>query len=180
CQDLAVSQGSELNEQLVATVTDTDLAARCERHRHGATCVGSGPSGRSRLSARECARSVLRTSVRCPSSAARTAVAAAMDVLPTPPFPVYTMMRIPSDTRANVHWIEVHLPSGLLGMVYSATRCTPCLRSVDEPDLLWRSAGHWPGRSLRSTWCSPSTPRQRHSYCYWGSDPPSLSRPRQF
>ena len=75
--------------------------------------------------------------MRCPSSAARTAVAAAIDVLPTPPLPVYTMMRIPSDTRANADWIEVHLPSGLLGMVYSATRCTPCLRSVKEPDLLW-------------------------------------------
>src|SRR5207302_10635373 len=33
-QDLAVSKGSDLNEQLVATVTDTDLAARCERHRN--------------------------------------------------------------------------------------------------------------------------------------------------
>src|SRR6202023_3375193 len=88
-------------------------------HSRGATCVGSGQSGRSRLSASECARSVLRTSVRCPSSAARTAVAAAIDVLPTPPLPVYTMMRIRSDTRANTDWIEVHLPSGLLVMVYS-------------------------------------------------------------
>src|ERR1700730_18211653 len=113
-------------------------------HSDGATCVGSGPSGRSRLSASECARSVLRTSVRYPSSAARTAVAAAIDVLPTPPLPVYTMMRMPSDTRANADWIEVHLPSGLLGMVYFATRCTPCLRSVDEPDVLWRPVGHWP------------------------------------
>src|ERR1700687_5392691 len=34
-QDLAVSKTSDLNEQLVASVIDADLAAGCEWHRHG-------------------------------------------------------------------------------------------------------------------------------------------------
>ena len=55
--------------------------------------VGSAPSGTSKESASECAMSVEITSVRCPRSAARSAVAAATLVFPTPPLPVYTMIR---------------------------------------------------------------------------------------
>src|SRR5205823_14258783 len=52
------------------------------------TCVASVPSSTSNESPRECAGSVLMTTVRYPAAAHRTAVAAATDVLPTPPFPV--------------------------------------------------------------------------------------------
>ena len=50
-------------------------------------------SGTSNESASECAGSVLMTSVRCPAAAARTAVAAATVVLPTPPLPVNSRIR---------------------------------------------------------------------------------------
>ena len=52
------------------------------------TGVGWSPSGTSNASASECAGSVEQTIVRSPDSAARTAVAAATVVLPTPPLPV--------------------------------------------------------------------------------------------
>src|SRR5262249_3424794 len=68
-------------------------------HRLLATRLGSGPSVVSRLSARECARSVLSTTVRWPSSAQRSAVAAATEVLPTPPLPVKTRMRTARQCR---------------------------------------------------------------------------------
>ena len=48
----------------------------------------SPPTGRSKLSPRLCAASVLMTRVRWPRRAARRAVAAATLVLPTPPLPV--------------------------------------------------------------------------------------------
>ena len=137
-------------------------------HSSGATSVGSGPSGRSRLSASECARSVLRTSVRCPSSAARTAVAAAIDVLPTPPLPVYTMMRIPSDTRATDDWVEIH-PSGVLATV-SVPR-TASLEQVHALTLECPAAP--PGRPVRAGRAAPAprslaswqSGRQRASAC---------------
>ena len=53
----------------------------------GFTSVGSLPSSRSSASRRLCAESVETTSVRCPSCAARIAVAAERLVLPTPPLP---------------------------------------------------------------------------------------------
>ena len=53
----------------------------------GAITVGSGPTVRSRASARLWAESVETTSVRWPSFAERTAVAAERLVLPTPPLP---------------------------------------------------------------------------------------------
>lgn len=47
--------------------------------------------------------SVEMTSVRFPRSADKSAVAAATLVFPTPPFPVYTMIRVASVTdRASV------------------------------------------------------------------------------
>src|SRR5216683_1383895 len=81
-------------------------------HSRGATSFGSGPSGRSRLSASECARSVLRTRVRCPSSAARAAVAAAMDILPTPAF-------------AGIH-DDAH------ALRYTRTHCLDWLRTIQQ------------------------------------------------
>jgi hypothetical protein len=56
--------------------------------------VAWSPSGRSSASARECAGSVEVTSTRCPRDAARTAVAAATEVLPTPPLPVNSSTRV--------------------------------------------------------------------------------------
>ena len=50
------------------------------------------PSGCSSASASECAGSVHRTTVRRPAAAHRRAVAAATDVLPTPPLPVYRIV----------------------------------------------------------------------------------------
>ena len=49
---------------------------------------GSLPTGSSSTSASECAGSVESTTVRSPAAAQRRAVAAATDVLPTPPLPV--------------------------------------------------------------------------------------------
>src|SRR5436309_1519089 len=59
------------------------------------TCVASVPSSTSNESPRECAGSVLMTTVRYPAAAQRTAVAAATEVLPTPPFPVNRTTRTP-------------------------------------------------------------------------------------
>ena len=55
--------------------------------RLGAIAAGSGPTFRSRASARLWAESVETTRVRLPSWAARTAVAALRLVFPTPPLP---------------------------------------------------------------------------------------------
>ena len=56
--------------------------------------VGALPILVSKESASECAGSVDITNVRSPALAARTAVAAATVVLPTPPLPVNRMTRI--------------------------------------------------------------------------------------
>ena len=53
-----------------------------------ATFVGTPPTSACSTSASECAGSVEITSVRAPAAAQRRAVAAATDVLPTPPLPV--------------------------------------------------------------------------------------------
>ena len=50
--------------------------------------VDCAPTGSSSTSASECAGSVESTTVRSPAAAQRRAVAAATDVLPTPPLPV--------------------------------------------------------------------------------------------
>src|SRR5439155_12412184 len=57
-------------------------------HKFSPTFVASVPSSMSKESPSECAGSVLMTTVRYPAAAQRTAVAAATDVLPTPPLPV--------------------------------------------------------------------------------------------
>src|SRR6266496_3131202 len=62
--------------------------------RFGANSFGSEVRGLFKQSARLWARSVLTTRVRLPIIAERTAVAAEMVVLPTPPFPRYSMIRI--------------------------------------------------------------------------------------
>src|SRR5262245_53276994 len=80
------------------------LSTSCP-HRWSATSTGSGPSGWSSESARLWAASVLSTSVRRPSAASRPAVAAATLVLPTPPLPVYTRMRM--SPPCNYYEIEV-------------------------------------------------------------------------
>lgn len=69
-------------------------ASTCWTHRRSATGVGSAPMGVPKASARECAASVERTSVRCPARAARAAVPAAAVVLPTPPLPVKSRIRV--------------------------------------------------------------------------------------
>src|SRR5438045_8808873 len=56
--------------------------------------VARSPSGTSNASASECAGSVETTTVRSPASDARNAVAAATVVLPTPPLPVNSRMRM--------------------------------------------------------------------------------------
>ena len=63
-------------------------ADSCCAHSAGPTGVGTEPTSASRTSASECAGSVESTSVRAPDAAQRRAVAAATDVLPTPPLPV--------------------------------------------------------------------------------------------
>ena len=60
----------------------------CWPHRPSDTAVGSLPTSVSRDSASEPAGSVESTSVRAPAAAQRRAVAAATEVLPTPPLPV--------------------------------------------------------------------------------------------
>src|SRR5688572_9734814 len=65
----------------------------CWPNRLGTTSTGSGPSSTSNASASEWAGSVDSTIVRRPSSAHRSAVAAAVVVLPTPPLPVKSSTR---------------------------------------------------------------------------------------
>src|SRR5438132_6580620 len=62
-------------------------------HSFGAISWARAVSGTSKESAREWAGSVLMIRVRCPAAAARTAVAAATVVLPTPPLPVNKRIR---------------------------------------------------------------------------------------
>src|SRR5690606_36766176 len=68
-------------------------ASICCPHSPFAIGATSGPSSQSRASASECAGSVDSASVRSPASAQRSAVAAAVVVLPTPPLPVKSRMR---------------------------------------------------------------------------------------
>jgi hypothetical protein len=68
-------------------------AETCWPHRHGPIGAGSVPSGTCSASASECAGSVDSTTVRSPAAAQRRAVAAATDVFPTPPLPVYRIVR---------------------------------------------------------------------------------------
>src|SRR5216684_6461569 len=75
-------------------------------HRLAESSFGFEASGMLRQSARLCARSVLTTSVRLPSAAERAAVAAAMVVLPTPPLPRYSIIRI-SPCFLNVLFFRV-------------------------------------------------------------------------
>ena len=75
-------------------------ASSCWPQRSSATGAGSGPSGTSKASASECAGSVDSTIVRRPASAQRTAVAAAVVVLPTPPLPVKRRTRVTGLPRA--------------------------------------------------------------------------------
>ena len=69
-------------------------------NRFGAAGEGSGPSSTSSESDRLWAGSVERTTVRSPAAAQLRAVAAATLVLPTPPFPVYRMVRGAMEARA--------------------------------------------------------------------------------
>src|SRR4028119_1178576 len=62
-------------------------------HTPAAIFFGSGPMGASKASESECAGSVLITSTFFPLPAAFSAVAAATLVFPTPPFPVYRIVR---------------------------------------------------------------------------------------
>ena len=66
----------------------SSCAATCWAHRRSPTCVGSPPTGVSRESASECAGSVDMITVSTPLAATLRAVAAATEVLPTPPLPV--------------------------------------------------------------------------------------------
>ena len=63
-------------------------ADTCWAHRRSPTCVGSPPTAVCSESASECAGSVESTTVSIPLAATRRAVAAATEVLPTPPLPV--------------------------------------------------------------------------------------------
>ena len=71
-------------------------ASICCPHRRSAISVGNEPISASNESPSEWAGSVLITSVRRPARAARTAVAAATVVLPTPPLPVNRITRTAS------------------------------------------------------------------------------------
>ena len=68
--------------------SSSDRASTCWAHKPSATAVGAPPTTASSESANECAGSVDSTIVRRPPAAQRRAVAAATDVLPTPPLPV--------------------------------------------------------------------------------------------
>ena len=63
-------------------------AETCCAHKLAPISAGSPPTGVSSTSASECAGSVESTIVRSPAAAQRRAVAAATEVLPTPPLPV--------------------------------------------------------------------------------------------
>src|SRR5919199_3765791 len=97
----------------------------CSAHRFGASSVGSLPSSASNESAREWAGSVDITRVRCPSWAARAAVAAATVVLPTPPLPVNNRIRNDAPTGSRPMCAP---PSGVripLGSAAYAERTCP-------------------------------------------------------
>jgi hypothetical protein len=68
--------------------SSSSCACTCCAHRRSPTGVGLEPTSSWSESASEWAGSVERTSVRAPASAQRRAVAAATEVLPTPPLPV--------------------------------------------------------------------------------------------
>ncbi len=68
--------------------SSSSCACTCWAHTPPPTSVGSPPTGACSDSASECAGSVESTSVRAPAAAQRRAVAAATEVLPTPPLPV--------------------------------------------------------------------------------------------
>ena len=69
------------------------FASDCCANRFGSTSRGFASSGTSSESARLCAGSVLITIVRKPLRAQASAVAVATLVLPTPPLPVYKIVR---------------------------------------------------------------------------------------
>ena len=82
--------------------------AACRRGRRRSR-VGSEPRSASNASASECAGSVDSTSVRRPRSAHASAVAADTVVLPTPPLPVKSRMRLdrhaaPTDSTRSRNW----------------------------------------------------------------------------
>ena len=68
-------------------------ASICSAHRFREICWACDVRGMSNESASEWAGSVLITRVRWPADDARTAVAAATVVLPTPPLPVNSKIR---------------------------------------------------------------------------------------
>src|SRR3712207_4449524 len=72
-------------------------------HTPVAISFGSGPMGASKASESECAGSVLITSTFFPLPAALSAVAAATLVLPTPPLPVYKIVRKLTERRRVGH-----------------------------------------------------------------------------
>src|SRR4051812_10242496 len=77
-------------------------ASSSSPHSPSTTAVGTGPSGWPNASPNECAGSVLITSVRNPASAQRSAVAAAVVVLPTPPLPVKSRTLMASRGRGRL------------------------------------------------------------------------------
>src|SRR4028119_314036 len=72
-------------------------------HTPVAIFFGSGPMGASKASESECAGSVLITSTFFTCRAAFSAVAAATLVFPTPPFPVYRIVRKLTEHRRGGH-----------------------------------------------------------------------------
>ena len=68
--------------------SSSSCACTCWANRPPPTSVGPPPTGISSDSASECAGSVESTIVRAPAAAQARAVAAATEVLPTPPLPV--------------------------------------------------------------------------------------------
>src|SRR6185369_6859025 len=80
--------------------SSSSRACTCWAHTPPPTSVGTAPTGTCSDSASECAGSVESTRVRAPPAAQRRAVAAATDVLPTPPLPVYRMIRGPIEAPA--------------------------------------------------------------------------------
>src|SRR5438093_3744899 len=89
----------------------------------------------SKESPSECAGSVLMTTVRYPAAAQRTAVAAATDVLPTPPLPVKRT------TRTG----EVYVRGVGGRRSWKVRHAPPALRATSP--LPWGGASLWSGRS---------------------------------
>src|SRR4029450_2585700 len=98
-------------------------------------CVAHlSPLSRSNESPSECAGSVLMISVRFPDPAARTAVAAATVVFPTPPFPVENRTPMPASlTRASPRRVQ-KLGSAELDAPLQALE-----RVLDDPLLALRA-----------------------------------------